>query len=425
MKKIVNLLGHGLFYTIAISIESLAPFILAPFLTHHFSVYDYGVWAIFQASYSFLRPLLGMSLDDFVRIRHSDHARDRIIGYLLAIIALSGVISLLFCAIAMLLGNPLSRILHFPAGWLWSIFMCAWMQAMFYMLLAYYQFELQRRRYAIIHLTQALATLAFSMSLVWAGWSWHGAVIGKICGLACGTLLAWFWIARHFPQSALSYFRMPDLREVLSFGLRYMGNGIAFAVIVLTNRLMLANMVSVETSSLFAIASMFPMALLIVIHGYVYGWQPWCFKRLARREASDRLELVAGAGLFFVGLPIGGLILSWGSCWLGPYVINQEYHGAFDYIPLLSLAMVMQGCYYFSQTILQYYKRLETLSLIAYATMVINIGLNFILIKDMGAVGCCWANIIAYLAGFVLTSAFASRHLMHYFSSLRTEHARV
>ncbi|NBO17911.1 MAG: hypothetical protein EBV03_01560 [Proteobacteria bacterium] len=423
MKKIVNLLGHGLFYTLAISIESFAPFILAPFLTHYLTVYDYGIWAIFQAATAFLRPLLGLALDDFVRMRYQDHAREHMVGYLIAIIALSGLLSLFIGTLAMVFAAPLSEVLHFPGEWLWVIVICAWLYAMFYMLLAYYQFESQKSRFALIHLVQALGTLAVTVGLVMMGWGWQGAVIGKVAGLFMGAAIAWYWIATHFPESSLTYFQFSRVRELWAFGLRYLPNGMVFVVMMLISRLMLANMVGVEASSLFAVASLFPTVLIIVIQGYIFGWQPWCFQRLARRKPEDKLELLVGAGVFFALLPVGALILAWGANWLGPFVIDKNFHDAFAYVLPLCLAMAAQGYYYFAQSILQFYQRLGALSTIACICMAANAALNYVLIERMGTLGSCWALALSYSAGFLLTAAVAWVHLRKYIASFAKEGA--
>lgn len=425
MKKIINLLGHGLFYSLAVSIESIAPFILAPVLTHYLSVYDYGVWAIFQAACAFLRPLLGLTLEDYVRMRHHRHSRERMVGDLIAIITLSGLLSLAACLLVMIFAAPLSRVLHFPEYWLGSIIICAWLHAMFYMLLAYYQFESRKTRFALIHLAQALATLAASVGLVMGGWGWSGAVIGKILGLAAGTGLAWYWIARHAPGSALSHFNASRMAGLLSFGWRYLPTGMAFVVVILTDRLLLANMLDVQAASLFSVASLFPMVLMIVIQGYMFGWQPWCFRRLARADRADLPELLAGAGLFFLGLPVGGVILSWGAGWLGPYVIDRQFHGAFAYVFPLTMAVVAQGFFAFSQSILQFYQRLGTLSWIAAVTMAANLILNYVLIARYGTLGSCWATAIAYGIGFTLTAVLSLLALRKAYHPPHKESSRV
>lgn len=422
MKKIVNLLGHGLFYTFAVSIESIAPFVLAPVLTHYLTVYDYGIWAIFQAACAFLRPVLGLAMDDYVRMRHHHHSRERMVGSLIAIIGLSGLISIASCGIMMIFAAPLSQLLHFPQNWFWSIVLCAWLHAMFYMLLAFYQFESQKPRFAMVHFIQAMGTLTFSILLVISGWGWAGAVLGKIGGLLCGCLLAIFWIGRTFPANALSHVRRATMAELASFGWRYLPNGMVFVVIILTDRLLLANLVSVDAASLFAVASLFPMVLMTVIQGYIFGWQPWCFKRLQTPNRKDTPELAAGAGLFFIGLPIGSLILAFVSQWFGPYIIGPHFNDAFTYILPLCLAMAAQGYYYFLQSILQFYHRLSALSWIAACTMAANLILNFILIARYGTLGSCWATLIAYMLAFGLTAAVALSTLRkQYIVSLNKE----
>jgi O-antigen/teichoic acid export membrane protein len=426
MKKIVNLLGHGLFYTIAISIESIAPFILAPVLTHYLSVYEYGIWALFQSACALMRPLLGLGLDDFVRMRYHQHPRERMIGYLISVLIMCGALAIIACIGTWLFSDAISGIMQFPGDWIWAIVLCSWLHAMFYMLLAFYQFEGRRTRFAIIHLMQALGTLFLSVALVMSGWGWSGAALGKIIGLGCGVALAWFWITRLLPQAALKQFRLSYVRDLFMFGLRYLPNSIAAVLIMFSDRLILTNMLGLQAASLFAVATLFPMMLLIAIQGYIMGWQPWCYERLARHHESDRLDMALAAAVFFGGLPVGGLMLIACTGWLGPYIIDPQFSEAFDYVPALTMAIIAYGFYWFAQTILQFYQQLGALSWIASFAMILNIALNFILIEPMGTVGSAWATATAYGTAFVLTAIVAAVQLKrHYLIPLHKESARV
>jgi Na+-driven multidrug efflux pump len=252
-----------------------------------------------------------------------------------------------------------------------------------------------------------------------AGWGWMGAAIGKIIGLSCGAGLAWIWIALHFPKSAQRHIQLSHIADLILFGLRYLPTGMLVVVVILTDRLMLANMVSLEATSLFSVASLFPMVLFIGIQGLMFGWQPWCFSRLSRHRAEDMRELAMGAAVYLLAAPLGALALTYLSRWLGPYVIAKEFLPAMDYVYPLMMAMVAQGFYLFSQSILHYYRRLEALSCLALMVMGINIALNYILIARMGTIGSAWATFTAYSAGFVVTAAIAwhtlsRRYLMNF-----------
>lgn len=426
MKKIVNLLGHGLFYTLALSIESIAPFILAPILTHYLSVYEYGIWALFQSACALLRPLLGLGLDDFVRMRYHHHPRERMVGYLMSVLLMCGLLALAACLLASIFGGAIGGFMHFPAGWLWAIILCAWLHAMFYMLLAFYQFEAKRARFALIHLAQALGTLLLSVALVMSGWGWSGAALGKIAGLALGVALSWFWIMRLLSRPAFTHFRFSYVRDLFLFGLRYLPNSIASVLIMFTDRLLLAHLLGVQAASLFAVATLFPMMLIIAMQGYIMGWQPWCYTRLARHQPGDARDMAWGAGLFFGLLPVGGLVLVACTGLLGPLIIDPQFHEAFAYVPALTLAIVAYGFYWFAQTILQFYQQLGALSWIATLAMALNAGLNFILIERMGAVGSAWATAAAYGTAFLIAATVAGIQLKrHYLIPTTRESARV
>jgi O-antigen/teichoic acid export membrane protein len=207
--------------------------------------------------------------------------------------------------------------------------------------------------------------------------------------------------------------------------MRYMGNGMVVVVVILTDRLMLANLLDIKEASLFSVASLFPMVLVIVVQGFIFAWQPWCFSRLARHESGDAAHLGLGAAFYLIALPIGACILAWGACWLGPYVIDKQFAQAFTYVFPLMMAMVAQGFYQFAQTILQYYQRLGWLSWIAFVVMALNLVLNFVLIPKMGTIGSAWATCIAYGLAFLMT-ALADMIILRkcYFTFIK-EQARV
>jgi Na+-driven multidrug efflux pump len=92
-------------------------------------------------------------------------------------------------------------------------------------------------------------------------------------------------------------------------------------------------------------------------------------------------------------------------------VIDPQFHGAFAYVFPLSMAMVMQGYYHFTQSILQFYQRISALSWIACVVMVANLIMNFTLIPHYGTVGSCWATAIAYAIGFLLLAISAAHSL--------------
>jgi O-antigen/teichoic acid export membrane protein len=402
MKKISVLLRNSVFFTFATFIEALAPFILAPFLTRYLSVYEYGVWAIFQSAVAFLRPVMGLALDDYIRIHFHRNDKLFIVQYIVAIFLLSVLLATVAIAAIIIAGGDISAFLLFPEGGLWTIVACAWLFALFYLGLTYHQFAGNHLMYSLIQFAQAAITIGATVMLIMGGAGWGGAVFGKIAGLTCGVLLAFGLMLRGLPKFKFQW-HVIHFPKLLSFGLLYLPSSMLTILIMLIDRLMIGHMISVEAASLYSVASLFPMVLMIAIQGFMFGWQPWCFGRLAKPKDGSLREIALGAALYCTLLPLGGIILAYLCEWLGPWVIGASFRDAFDYVFILIMAMVVQGMYMLTQSILQYYQKIAALSWIALALIAGKLFLNYQMIPSQGIVGAGMALIVIYGLAFAVT----------------------
>ena len=63
---------QSLFYAVANSIEALVPFLLAPILTRTLDPAAYGIWVLFITYATFLRPIVGLTTQDAIRMHFYD-----------------------------------------------------------------------------------------------------------------------------------------------------------------------------------------------------------------------------------------------------------------------------------------------------------------------------------------------------------------
>src|SRR4029434_6758683 len=63
---------QSLFYAVANSIEALVPFMLAPILTRTLDPTAYGIWVLFITYATFLRPIVGLTAQDAIRMHFYD-----------------------------------------------------------------------------------------------------------------------------------------------------------------------------------------------------------------------------------------------------------------------------------------------------------------------------------------------------------------
>ena len=191
LKKLAH---NSIFYTFANSIEAFSPFLLAIILTRQITPEEYGVWVLFIALVTFLRPLVNLTIQDALRMHFyemddAESARFIWSSFCLTTISTAGIV-----VFTLAFAVPLSAALSLPTEWLVMIPIAAYLYAVFYFLLAYNQFAHNRRRFLSLHIVQTTASLVFIALFVFNGWGWQGVVIGKIAGLAIGCVTGVYWL---------------------------------------------------------------------------------------------------------------------------------------------------------------------------------------------------------------------------------------
>ena len=86
---------NSVFYTFANGIEAAAPILLAIVLTRLLEPSEYGVWVLFIALVSFLRPIINLSVQDALRMHFYEMNTDERALFLWSSFCLSIVLSLI------------------------------------------------------------------------------------------------------------------------------------------------------------------------------------------------------------------------------------------------------------------------------------------------------------------------------------------
>ena len=75
-KRLIAL--QSVFYGFANGIEALVPFLLAPILTRSLDPTEYGLWVLFVTYSTFLRPIIGLTSQDAIRMRFYDFDQEQL-----------------------------------------------------------------------------------------------------------------------------------------------------------------------------------------------------------------------------------------------------------------------------------------------------------------------------------------------------------
>jgi O-antigen/teichoic acid export membrane protein len=396
---------NSAFYTFANSIEAFSPFLLAIILTRQLAPAEYGVWVLFIALVTFLRPLVNLTVQDALRMHFYEMDDAERARFVWSSLWLTTVCAAIFVAISLVFARPLSTALSLPAEWLVTIPIAAYLYAFFYFVLAFKQFDQKRRRFLSLHVIQTTASLIFITFLVINGSGWPGVVIGKICGLAVGCAVGAFWLAKDLPFGKILT-QPPHIIRLAKFGLVYLPTGMGLVAIPLTDRLIVTHVLGLAENGLYGVAALFGIAVFVAINGILHAWMPWLFRSLVDWRAQRR-EIVTVSLIFLAILPLGGIIAYFIAMPLAPIIIGNQFDGAFHMIPWAIAGTVSMGYFFHNQAYLLYKKAVLPMSLSSFTCIVLNAVLSYYGAIEYGVIGVLAATIGAFLISALISAAFA------------------
>ena len=395
---------NSAFYTFANSIEAFSPFLLAILLTRQLTPEEYGVWVLFIALVTFLRPLVNLTIQDALRMHFFEMGDAERARFVWSSLCLTTVCAATFVAVTLALAQPLSLSLSLPAEWLVTIPVAAYLYAMFYFLLAFYQFAHKRGSFLGLHVIQTAASLVFIAFLVFNGWGWPGVVIGKIAGLTVGCAVGAVWLVKGLPFSKILR-QPPHIIRLAKFGLLYLPTGMGLVAIPLTDRLIVTHVLGLAENGLYGVAALFGVAVFVVINGILHAWMPWLFRSLVDWRGLRR-EIITISLIFFALLPFGGIIAYVIAMPVAPIIIGNQFGDAFHMIPWAIAGTVSMGYFFHNQAYLLFKKAILPMSLSSFSCIVLNAVFSYYGAIEFGVIGVLAATIGAFLIAALISAAF-------------------
>lgn len=405
-RVLIKLARSSAFYTFANAIEGLSPFLLAVIATRLLAPSEYGIWVLFIALVTFLRPVVSLTLQDALRMHFYD-LNDRELGrFIWSFFFLVSFVT--FCLVVFLTASKdtLGYLLKLPPDWLPSIVVMAYFFATFYFLLAYNQFSQRPAHFLSLHVIQTTSSLILIAALLFGDWGWTGIVVGKVLGLAVATALGAFWLIREVPvKTAVS--EKPDLMPLVKFGLIYLPAGMGLVAIPLTDRVIVTQVLGLAENGFYGVASLFGVAVFLAINGILHAWMPWLFKRLKDLPYAAR-EIRLVSATFFLLLPLGGLLAYLISIPSAPIIIGERFASAFPLIPWAIAGSLAMGFFFHWQAFLLFKKAIWEMSISSGICIVSNAVLSYYGALQFGLRGVFAATIGAFLLSALLSAGFSA-----------------
>jgi O-antigen/teichoic acid export membrane protein len=402
---------QSLFYAVANSIEALVPFLLAPILTRTLTPTDYGIWVLFVTYATFLRPIVGLTTQDAIRMRFYDFDKRQLDQFTHTVLYVMTIMAIVVSTVTFVFRDTLAAAALFPAGWLVSIVVAAFLFEVFYTALALQQFHNRRKEFLATQVVQAVLSIAFISAFLLAGWDWRGVIVGRMLGMAAATLIS----LRTLGYRPTVFFRMPPrsfYRSIAKFGVVYWPSGMVIMAVGMTGKVVAAQYLGVEASAMYGVAALFASAYWVMNQSFVMAWTPWLFRKLKDAPNEGLREVVSVSMLYFVLASVAAAAFYFVSLFVAPILLGEAFHTAIPLLKYIMIAIVLQGFFIHNMKFLHFDKSIGVMSSCSALTIALNLWLSIAWAPTMGIRGIMLATAVSFGATFLISGILVvARHV--------------
>lgn len=392
-------------YGIGNLLTKLAIFLLIPIYTRFLSVSDVGILALLEMMETFLATIVPFGINAALwrylpEASGSEQKKNLIFsafsGTVLTNLILLGALALLYRLIAPFLG--LSRV---DSWLLLFVILNVFLGAGFRFILGLWQYERRADRFVLLSVSQFVGVLVVTfLFVVELGWGLRGAILAR-------TVVYGIIFVSTTSLILVSHLSIPSFKHykiLLGFGVPLIFLALVTPVLTFSDRFFMRVFLSLEDIGVYSIAYKFGMLInMILVVPLQRSWGPMMYRLGVGNESHEFHRDI----LFYYSVT-GAMVFLAISLFSRPILgiaTTEAYLSGASVIPIITLAYFFNGFRQFLMAGAALSNRTPRLAYAASAGMIVNLILNYLLIRNFGVMGAAWSTVVSYLALTVMVYA--------------------
>lgn len=236
-------------------------------------------------------------------------------------------------------------------------------------------------------------------AVVYLGWGLDGFVSVQAVVMVSIFPLACWLIKKDLTFKISKYW----CEETFKFGYPFIFAGIAFWLLGTVDRWMLTAFTSLEEVSIYSVAFRFSSIILFITTAFGMAWGPVAIKIKSENPTSYKKFYADLLGVFLYVILLFASVVGLFSGEIIKFLMSEDYRKSACALIFLSFGVGLYGTQQITAMGISIEKKTNLFSQIAWASLILNIVLNYFLIQYFGASGASFATLICYL---FITSAY-------------------
>ncbi|HPT20972.1 MAG TPA: oligosaccharide flippase family protein [Bacteroidales bacterium] len=235
----------------------------------------------------------------------------------------------------------------------------------------------------------------------------EGVLYGRLFG--SGLIMLFQFVAVVFPRIMVR-FDLSKVKMTMQYGLPLTVSLIGYLIFASSDRYMINWLLDESQTGMYGFGYKISNVIMLIVQSIGIGYLPSMYKE---EKQADNVRFYRKM-LFYYTLIMGYALLGFLFFYkvlLWPLVQNKEYWNGLQIVPVMSLAFLIMGMNYFVNIGLTLKNKTRYYIIPTFISAVVNIGLNFVFIKQFGFIGAAYSALISQTLNTVLIGVIANRFM--------------
>lgn len=398
-KLIVNILLMFIVYMV----PKIFSFLLIPIYTSYLSTEDYGISDLICTTAALIIPFISLATPNAVMCYTIENKTDKRPFQVSLKVSFFGFIFLAFCLVLSFFIFNINKL------YLTFLFLNVTLSILTDISLSYTRGIEKMKAVTICGVGGSLSGILCSiLFIVCFHWGLLGYLIASISGYIFQLII--LSIMNVDKQLLKGIFKIEKTltKEMLSFSIPLIFSGLSWWALSSADRYFITFMCGAAANGIYSIANKLPLILKSLDNVFGQAWIYTVYDTYKTDDGKQYINKINNLYLFVLCL-IGSILISFNMI-LSKFLYSNEFYLAWKYAPFLILAAVFSSCGGIMSIYISIYKKTKETMIINIAAALLNMLLNFIMIKIFNdALGAAIATAFTFFLSWFANTMIGSK----------------
>lgn len=378
-------------------VPKITGILLLPIFTRYLSTEDYGVLSYTSSLMIFIYILSSLSLNSYVLRNYFEYKdeekRKKMLGNIVTFIFTFNIIFAIVGGILLYFGFKLFgvKINFYPYVTLSLVSNFIEVFAIIPLVIC----RVQEKALKFISITIGQATISILLSLAYIIVFKMG-LVGRYLGILSTNLIFFVVYITIIKQEVIININKEEVKKALQFSLPLLPGALSFALLDVSDRLILEKFVSLGDMGIYSIAYTLGFGVNVIINGGYRAFEPTLFKNINEENFIDIFNDIKKKYMFFV--ISFAMIFIFFSQELLALMTTEKFFVAHKIIPIIVITAIIKGLYVLYSVLVMAKNNTKLQSIAVIVGAFLSIVLNIIFIPKFGIVMAAISGTLGYLA---------------------------